>query len=125
MFANTGADIVVTDAHEADGVRGIIGQAGLIDLLRQLVAGDKFERHGQICFDELVHATLYLFLFLTTGLLIEMETHLTLLPLDMGIVRTLTTEEPLHGLIQQMLCGVRWRKFLLVMIVKNIVSHIT
>jgi hypothetical protein len=28
-------------------------------------------------------------------------------------------------LIQQMLCGVRWRKFLLVMIVKNIVSHIT
>ena len=125
MFANTGADIVVTDAHEADGVRGIIGQAGLIDLLRQFVTGDKLKRHGQIFFDQLVHATLYLFLFLTTGLLIEMETHLTLLPLDMGIVRTLTTEEPLHGLIQQMLCGVRWRKFLLVMIVKNIVSHIT
>ena len=54
MLADAGTDVVVADAHQADGVGGIVGQAGLIDLLRQLVAGDKFERHGQICFDELV-----------------------------------------------------------------------
>ena len=123
MLADTGTDVVVADTHQADGVGGIVGQAGLIDLLRQLVAGDKLERHGQICFDELVHATLYLFFFLATGLLIEMETHLAFLPLDMGIVRALTAEDPLHGLIQQMLCGVSWGKFFLVMVIEYIIGH--
>ena len=125
MLADAGTDVIVADAHEADGFGGIVRQTGLVDLFRQLVAADELEGHGQVCFDELVHATLYLLLFLATGLLFEMEAHLAFLPLDMGIIGTLTTEEPLHGLIQQMLCGVRWRKFLFIMIVKNIVSHIT
>ena len=123
MLADAGADVVVANAHQADGVGGIGRQAGLVDLLRQLVAADELEGHGQVCFDELVHATLYLLLFLATGLLIEMEAHLAFLPLDMGIIGTLTAEDPLHGLIQQMLCRVSWGKLLLVVVIEYIIGH--
>jgi len=124
MFADTRTNVVVTDAHKTDGVGGIVGQAGLVDLLRQLVAADKLEGHGQVCFDELIHPTLNLLLFLATGLLIEVETHLALFPLDMGIVGAITTEYALHRLIQQMLCGMRWGKFLLVVLIEYIIGHI-
>ena len=93
MLADAGADIVVANTHEADSVGGIVGQTGLIDLFRQLFAA-------------------------ATGLLIEMEAHLALFPLDMGIVGALTPKEALHGLIQQMfgcMCG---RKLLLVMLIE-------
>jgi hypothetical protein len=52
-----------------------------------------------------------------------MKAHLTLLPLDMGIVGALTAEDTLHGLIQQMLCGVRWGKLLLVVVIEYIIGH--
>ena len=110
MLADAGTDVVVADTHQADGVGGIVGQTGLC--------------HRQISIDELVHTTLYLLLLLTTGLLIEMEAHLALFPLDMGIVGALTPKEALHGLIQQMfgcMCG---RKLLLVMLIEYIIGHI-
>ena len=123
VLANAGTDIVVANTHEADSVGGIVGQTGLIDLFRQLFAADELKCHRQISIDELVHTTLYLLLLLTTGLLIEMEAHLALFPLDMGIVGALTPKEALHGLIQQMLCGVSWGKFLLVMVIEYIIGH--
>ena len=121
MATDTGTDVVIADTHQSDGVGGIVGQTGLVDLLGQLVAADELERHGQIFLDELVHAALDLFFLLATGLLIEAEAHLALLTLDMGIIGALTAEEALHGLIQQVLGGVSRGKLLLVMLVQNII----
>ena len=46
MFADTGADVVVADAYETDGVGDIIGQTVGIDALRQIVARNKLEGNG-------------------------------------------------------------------------------
>ena len=123
MLADAGADVVVADIHQADGVGGILGKAGSINLLWQFVAGDELEGDGQILVDELVHAALDLLLFLARGLVVEVEAHLALLPIDMGIVRALAAEDSDHRLVQQMLRRMCWRKLLFVMLVEYIIGH--
>ena len=123
MSSDTGTHVVVADTHQSDGVGGIIGQSGKVDLLGQLAAGTELEGDGQIVGYQLVHATLYLLLILAGGLLVEVEAHLALLTLDMGIIGALTAKEALHRLIQQVLGGMSWGKLLLVVLVKNIIVH--
>ena len=103
VLPNTRTDIVVTYAHQTDGVGSIVGQTAGIDFLRELITGDELEGDRQMVIDQLVHATLYFLFFLTRGLMIDMKAHLALLTLDMSIERALAAEESDHRLVQQML----------------------
>ena len=124
MFADTGTDIVVADTYQADGLRHISRKTIGIDALWQLIQRHKFECHGQILLDQLVHHALYLLLLLTARLVVEIETHLTLLTLDVGIIGTLTPKQTDHRLIQKMLRCMGWREFILIVLVENkIVCH--
>ena len=117
MFADAGTDIVVTDAHEANGVGGVLGQTVEGNALWKFIAGDELEGDGQVLVDELVHAALDLLLFLARGLVVEVETHLALLALDMGVVGTLAAKEADHRLVEQMFSGMTGRKLVLIVIV--------
>ena len=121
MLADAGTDIVVTDTNKTNGVGGIIWQTVKADIVRQLIAGDKLESDGQVFLDELVHTAFNLLFLLTRRLVVEIETHLALLTLDMGIIGTLTAKDAYHRLIQKMLRRVTWRVFFFIVIVQNIV----
>lgn len=95
----------------------------LLQSFLQLVAGDELESDGQILINQFAHPALYLLLLLSGGLMVETETHLALLPLYMGIERTLTAEDPDHRLVQQVLCRMRRWELFLIMLVQNIVCH--
>ena len=100
MFAYTRTNIVVTNTNQTDGLRGILRQTVDINALWQLVAGDILESYRQVFLYQLVHPSLNLLLLLTARLAIQMKTHLTLLPLNMGIIGTLTTKETDHSLVE-------------------------
>ena len=85
MLADTRTDIIITDTNKSDGIRHIFWQTTGIDALRQLIARNKLESDRQILLNEFVHPHLNHLLFLTAGLMIQMKTHLTFLPLYMGI----------------------------------------
>ena len=117
MLADAGTDVVIADAHQPNGFGGILGQTAGIDLLREFIASDELEGDRQVGVDQLIHATLYLLLFLTRGLMIDMEAHLALLTLDMGVERALAAKEADHRLVQQMLRRMGWRELFLVVLV--------
>ena len=121
MLADAGADVVVADAHEADGLGGIVGQTVCTDSLGQFIAGDELEGDGQVFVDEFVHPALYLLLLLARWLVVEIETHLALLPLDVGIITPLAAEQADHRLVQQVLSGVSGRELFLVMVIQDVV----
>lgn len=121
MLADAGTDIIVADTDQTDGIGSIIGQTVETDIVRQLITGDELECDGQVFLDELIHTTLYLLFLLTRRLVVEIEAHLALLALDMGIIRTLTAKDADHGLIQKMLRRMTWRKFIFIVVVQDIV----
>ena len=125
VAAYAGADVVVADADKADGVGSILGQAVGIDLGGQLVAGDELEGDGQVVVDELLHLALNLLFLLAGGLVVEVEAHLALLALDVGIIGAFAAEDANHGLVQEVFRRMSWRKLLFVMLVQNIVFHLT
>ena len=86
VFSDAGADVVVAYAHQSDGVGSIVGQPVEADAFGQLITGDELEGDGQVFVYQAIHLLLYLFLFLPTGFVVEIETHLALLALDVGIV---------------------------------------
>ena len=118
MLADAGADVVVADAHEADGVGGILGQTVEGNALWKFIAGDELEGDGQVLVDKLVHAAFDLLLFLARGLVVEVEAHLALLALDVGVVGALAAKEANHRLVEQMFSGMTGRKLVLVVIVQ-------
>ena len=123
MTADAGTDVVVADAHQPDGLAGIVGQAVGRDAFRQGVAGDELEGDGKVLVDEPLHLALYLAFLLSRGLVVEPEGHLALLALNMGIEGAFAAEDPYHRLVQEMfrrMCG--W-KLLLVVLVENIIVH--
>ena len=99
MAAYAGADVVVADADQSDGVGGILWQPVGIDLRGQIVARDEFEGDGQVVVDELLHLALNLLLLLAGGLVVEVEAHLALLALDVGIKGPFAAEDANHGLV--------------------------
>ena len=121
MLADAGTDIIVANTDKTNGVGGIIWQTVKADIVRQLIAGDKLESDGQVFLDELVHTALNLLFLLTRRLVVELETHLALLTLDMGIIGTLTAKDAYHRLIQKMLCRMTWRVFFFIVVVQDIV----
>ena len=125
VAAYAGADVVVADAHESDGIGSILWQAVGIDLRGQLVARDELEGDWQVVVDELLHLALNLLFLLSAGLVVEVEAHLALLALDMGIIGAFAAEDANHGLVQEVFRRVGWRKLLFVMLVQNVVFHLT
>ena len=123
VLANAGADVVIANTDKTDGLRGIGWQAVERDIIREIVARDKLEGHRQVIGYQLVHAALYLALVLARGLLIEMETHLALLALYMGIERTTAGEHANHRLIEQMFSGMGWWELFFVVLVEYVIGH--
>ena len=123
MASYAGTDIIVSDSYKTDSVARIGWQTVCRHIGRQGVEGDELEGDRQILVNQLVHAPLYLFLLLPRRLVVKQETHLTLLPLNMGIEGTVASKEPNHGLIQQVLCRVSGRELLLVVVVQDVVVH--
>ena len=122
--SDAGTDVVVTNTYQSDGFAGIVGQSAQFNAVRQFVASDILERHGQVGLYQFVHASLYLFLLLSAGLLVQVETHLALFPFHMSIIAAPTVEHPDHGLIEQMFGCVSRRKLLLVMFVQYVFVHV-
>ena len=108
MLTDAGTNVVVADTNQADSIACVGRQTAGVHLRWQVIAAHKLESDGQIFIDKLVHAPLYLLFLLAVGLLVEVEAHLALLPLDVSIVAAFTAEHPDHRLIQQMLSCVGW-----------------
>ena len=123
MLSYAGADIEVTNTDQSDSLTGIVRQAVKAYLFGNLVSRDIFKGHRQIFLYQPHHLAFYLLFFLTSRLVVKNEAHLTLLALDVGIVRTCTTKEAYHHLIQQMFRRVGWREFLFVMLIQDVVFH--
>ena len=119
MTANTGTDIIVANTDQSDSVGGILRQTIGRNLLREIVTGDKLKGYGQILVDQLIHPTLDLLLLLAGRLMVKIKTHLALLTLNMRIIRPFATKQPDHGLVQQMLRRMCWRKLFLIVVVQN------
>jgi len=117
MLADTRANIVVTYPYQSDGLRDVLGQTAGINALWQFIASHELKGHGQILIDQFIHPPLYLLLLLTAGLMIQIEAHLALLPLDMSIIGTLTAEDAYHRLVQQMFRRMCRRKLFLIVLV--------
>ena len=85
MFANAGAYVEVTDAHQADGLGGIVGQAIECDIGWDVVAVYVFVGHGQILVDEFVHLCFDGFLLLSVWFPIEDVSDFALFSFDVGV----------------------------------------
>ena len=59
MCAEAGADVVVTDAHDAEGVAGVVGQFGEGDAGGNVVAGHQLVGDRQVGGDQLVDLLLH------------------------------------------------------------------
>ena len=123
MLTDTGAHVVVANPHQTDGVGDIVGQTTGIDTFRQFVTSHELISHWQVVANQFIHPRFNLLLLLTARLVIEMKTHLTLLPLDMSIERALTPEKPDHRLVQKMFRRMGRRKLFLIVVVQDIVFH--
>ena len=119
MTANTGADIIITNADQTDGVGDIFRQTVGKDFWRKIIPRDELEGHRQVLVNHLIHPKFNLLLFLTRRLVVKIKTHLALLPLYMRIIRPLAAKQPDHCLVQQMLRSMRRRELFLVVLVKN------
>ena len=118
VLADAGADVIVADAHQADGLGGIGRQAVGIDALGQVVAIGKLIADGHVESDEAVHLRLDLLLLLARGLVVELVGDLALLALHVGVVASLRAKEADHQLVEQVLGGMSRRKLLLVVLVE-------
>ena len=121
VLAYAGTDVVVPYSDQAYRLAGIGGQAVEGDVGGQAVAGDELEGHGQVVGYQGIHATLNLLLLLAAGLVVEVEAHLALLPLYMGIIAAPASEQLNHGAIEQVLGGVGGGILLLVVVVEYVV----
>jgi len=86
VFSYAGADVVVAYAHQSDGVGSIVGQPVEADAFGQFITGGELKGYWQVFVYQAIHFLLNLLLFLPTGFVVEMETHLAFLALDVGIV---------------------------------------
>ena len=86
VATNAGADVVVAYAHQSDGVGSIVGQPVKADAFGQVITCGELEGDRQVFVYQAIHFLLNLLLFLPTGFVVEIETHLAFLALDVGIV---------------------------------------
>ena len=117
MFSDTWTDIIVTDTHQSDGLRSIIRQSVWRHTFWKIIPGHKLKSNRKVFVDKFIHPPFYLPLLLSGRFMVDMKTHLTLLPFDMCIIGTLASEQPNHRLVQEMLCSMCRRIFLFMMFV--------
>ena len=86
VATNAGADVVVAYAHQSDGVGSIVGQPVEADAFGQVITCGELEGNWQVFVYQAIHLLLNLLFFLPTGFVVEIETHLAFLALDVGIV---------------------------------------
>ena len=86
VATNAGADVVIAYAHQSDGFGSIVGQPIKANAFRQFIAGGELEGDRQVFVYQAIHLLLNLLLFLPTGFVVEMETHLAFLAFNVGIV---------------------------------------
>ena len=130
MTADTGADIIVADAHEPYGVAGIFGQSferdvgirrvriSLHDEALQFSSCDELEGHRHVLLDETVHLALDFLFLLSVGLMVEYITYLAFLTLNVRIARAFTAKHTYHELVEQMFCRVCGGELFFVVFVK-------
>ena len=119
MSAYTGTHIKITDTNQSDSVGGIFWKAVCRNLLRKIITRDKLKGDRQILINQLIHHTFDILLFLTRRLVVKIKTHLTLLPLNMSIIRPFATKQTNHSLVQKMLRSMCRRELFLIMIIQN------
>ena len=118
MGADTGAEVVVADAHQAERLAGIVGQLPEVHLGRYLATLHELIAHGQMLRYHFVDAALNLLHLLVGGSGVKEVVALALLLFDMCVARPRTSEHPHHGLIENMLCRMHFGVFGLVMGIK-------
>ena len=114
MRAETGAHVVVADAHDAEGFAGAVGQLGECDAGGDVVAGHELVGDGQVGLYELVDALFDVGHLLLGERPVEEEVDLALLAFDVRVAASFAAVQPHHGLVEQVLCRVRGRELLLV-----------
>ena len=114
MCAEAGADVVVTDAHDAEGVAGVVGQFGEGDTGGDVVAGHQLVGDGQVGLYEGVDAPLNVGHLLLGERPVDEEVNLALLAFDVTVAAAFATEHAAHGLVEQVLGGMGRRKLFLV-----------
>lgn len=114
MGAEAGADVVVADAHDAEGFAGVVGQFGEGDAGGDVVAGHKLVGDGQVGLYELVDASLNVGHLLLGERPVDEEVDLALLAFDVRVAAPFAAVQPHHGLVEQVLGRMGRRKFFLV-----------
>ena len=90
MLPDAETNIIVANADKAKRVGGIVGETLYVHLCRDFITRNIFECDGQVLFYQPLHLALDILFFLPGRLVIQMKTHLALLALYVGIVRTVT-----------------------------------
>ena len=117
--ADAGAEVVVADADEAEGLAGIVGELPEVHLGRHLATLHELVANGQtLCYHH-VDAALNLRHLLVGGAGVEEIVALALLALDMRIARPRTAKHPHHRLVQNMLRRMHRRVLVFVVGVQN------
>lgn len=119
MGAEAGADVVVTDAHDAEGVAGAVGQFGEGDASRDVVTGYELVGDGQVGLYELVDAALDVGHLLLGERPVDEEVNLAFLAFDVTVAAPFAAVQAHHGLVEQVLGRVRGRELLLVVGVEH------
>ena len=118
------ADVVVADTDESQRFGSIVGQLGEGDFGWNLVARHILHRHRHIGLDDLIDTTLDLSNLFGRRTLWQLVVEFALLALHMGVARTLAAEHTHHGLVEDMLGGVRRLVFTFVVVVEDGFGHI-
>ena len=118
VLADTWADIIVADANQAKGLACILWQTVKFDISWDMVTIDKLVGHRHVLFYQAIHLRLDRFFLLTRRFVVDDESHLTLLALDVGIATALASKHTRHQLVEQMLSCMSRRELLLMMLIQ-------
>ena len=124
MRAQTRTHIVITHINQTQSLAGILWQTAQVNAIRYLIARNVFGNHGQIQADDLVHAGLDLAHLLIGQRLRQIIIALALFALNVVHSGTPAMEHIVHSAVQDVLCSMRRRVFILVMRIQNRLFHI-
>ena len=122
--AQTRTHIVITHINQTQSLAGILGQTAQVNAIWYLIARNVFGYYGQILADDLVHAGLNLAHLLIGQRLRQIIIALALFALNMVHSGTPAMEHIVHSAVQDVLCSMRRRVFILVMRIQNRLFHI-
>lgn len=110
--------IVITHMYHSHRVAGSLRQAPHVKPFASLLLGNQLSGDGQLAGNDLVHSLFKMLHLLLSGCLGKRIIQLTLLALDVRLNRPSTAKETDHGLVDDVLCRVHRRIFLLIVCVE-------